>query len=70
MKVHAINEMQGHYEKVKKEVQIHGEVTLRGYSCNGFVQLLEGSHRIAAAIELGFPISIILYNENEIIGHD
>lgn len=70
MKVHALNEMQGHYEKVQKEVQIHGEVTLKGYLYNGFVQLLEGSHRIAAAIELGLPITIILYNKDEIIGHD
>jgi len=60
----AINNIRSQYEQVK------AEVTLKGYKMRDIIQLLEGSHRMAAAIELGCPITIIIPNDTDIIEHD
>ena len=65
------NPIQSHYEDVKKEVIKRGEVTLLGYKVRSVVQLLEGSNRMAAAIELGLPVSInIPEDDHMIMWHD
>lgn len=70
MKIYAINSMQSHSESVKKNVSLVGSIILRGFDANGDIQLLEGSHRMAHALELELPITIVLFNEDEIIPHD
>lgn len=70
MKIYALNGMQSHSESVKKNVSLVGSVILRGFETEKEVDLLEGSHRMAYAIELGLPITIVLFGENEIIPHD
>lgn len=70
MIVIAINNIRSQYEQVKAEVVKNGEVTLKGYKVRNVIQLLEGSHRMAAAIELGYPITIIIPKDTDIIEHD
>ncbi|MFZ5354874.1 MAG: class I SAM-dependent methyltransferase [Bacillota bacterium] len=70
MKIYALNGMQSHCNNVKKNVELHGSIVLRGFYTDGTIQLLEGSHRMAYALELGVPITIVLFGENEIIPHD
>ncbi len=70
MKIYAINDMQNHHESVKKNVALVGSVVLRAIEVCGFIQLLEGSHRMAYAVELGLPITIVLFHEDEVIPHD
>lgn len=70
MIVIAINNIRSQYEQVKAEVIRNGEITLKGYKIRDVIQLLEGSHRMAAAIELGYPITIIIPNDTDIIEHD
>lgn len=70
MKIYALNGMQSHSESVKKNVSQVGSVILRGFETENEIDLLEGSHRMAYAIELGLPITIILFDENELIPHD
>ena len=65
-----INNIRSQYEQIKSNVIENGEVTLKGYKMRDVIQLLEGSHRIAAAIELGCPITIIIPNDTDIIEHD
>jgi len=65
-----INNIRSQYEQVKSEVIKNGEVTLKGYKMRDVIQLLEGSHRMAIAIELGYPITIIIPNDTDIIEHD
>ena len=70
MKIYALNGMQSHSESVKKNVSRVGSVVLRGVEIYGVIQLLEGSHRMAYAVELGLPITIVLFNDDEVISHD
>jgi hypothetical protein len=70
MKIYALNDMQSHSESVKKTISLVGSVILRGYETYGIIQLLEGSHRMAYAIALGLPITIVLFNKDEVIPHD
>ena len=70
MKIYALNGMQKHSKSVKKTVALQGGVVLRGFAVDGTVQLLEGSHRMAYAVELGLPITIVLFGENEVVPHD
>lgn len=71
MIVISVNPIQSHYEEVKREVARRGEVTLLGYRVRNVVQLLEGSNRMAAAIELGVPITIhIPEDDHMIMWHD
>ena len=70
MIVIAINNIRSQYEQVKTEVIKNGEVILKGYKMRNVIQLLEGSHRMAAAIELNYPITIIIPNDTDIIEHD
>jgi hypothetical protein len=71
MLVYALNGMQEHDWLVRRHVEITGSVVLRGcLDPDGNVQLLEGSHRIAFAIELGYPITIVLFNGDEIIPNE
>jgi len=70
MKIYALNGMQSHCESVKKNVSLVGSIVLRGFETANEIELLEGSHRMAYAIELGLPITIVLFDENEIIPHD
>jgi hypothetical protein len=56
---------------VRHHVQVTGNVVLRGcLDPDGNVQLLEGSHRIAYAIELGVPVTIVLFNLDEVIPNE
>jgi len=65
------NPVQPHYKQVKKEAKKRGEVTLLGYRVRNVVQLLEGSNRMAAAIELGLPVTInIPEDDHMIMWHD
>jgi len=65
------NPIQSHYDAVKREALRRGEVTLLGYRMRNVVQLLEGSNRMAAAIELGLPITInIPEDDHMIMWHD
>jgi hypothetical protein len=70
MKIYALNGMQSHCDSVKKNVSLVGSVVLRGFETDKDIQLLEGSHRMAYAIELGLPITVVLFGEDEIILHD
>lgn len=70
MKIHTMNDIQSHYEQVKQDVAKYGEVTLKGFKIRDIIQLLEGSNRMVAAIELGYPITIIIIDDNEIVEHD
>ena len=68
MLIYALNGMQEHGWLVRQHVQITGSVVLRGcLDTDGNVQLLEGSHRIAFALELDLPITIVLFSWDEII---
>ena len=65
------NPIQSYYNDVKMEAEKRGEVTLLGYRVRNVVQLLEGSNRMAAGIELGLPITInIPEDDHIIIRHD
>ena len=65
------NPIQSYYNDVKMEAEKRGEVTLLGYRVRNVVQLLEGSNRMAAGIELGLPITInIPEDDHMIIQHD
>ncbi len=70
MKIYALNELQSHSDNVRVNVKLHGNIVLRGFLINNEIQLLEGSHRMAFAVELGVPITIILFGEDEIVPHD
>ena len=70
MKIYALNGMQKHSKSVKKTVMLQGSVVLRGFAADHSIQLLEGPHRMAYAVELGLPINIVLFGENEIVPHD
>ena len=61
------NPVQSHYKHVKREAKKRGEVTLLGYRIRNVVQLLEGSNRMAAAIELGLPITINIPDDDHMI---
>ncbi|MDX1359492.1 MAG: hypothetical protein R3232_11730, partial [Clostridia bacterium] len=54
----SVNPARKHYERVKKDVIKHGEVTLKGYRVRNVILLLEGSHRMAVAADLKYPITI------------
>lgn len=69
-KIYALNGMQKHSASVKKNAALQGSVVLRGCAWKDTIQLLEGSHRMAFAIELGLPVTIVLFGEDEIIPHD
>jgi len=62
--------MQDHSEYVKQNVSFHENVVLRGFRVDDAIHLLEGSHRMAYAIELNVPVTIVLFGENEIIPND
>jgi len=71
MLVYALNGMQEQGWIVRRHVEITGSVILRGcLDPDGNVQLLEGSHRIAFALELGCPITIVLFGGDEIIPNE
>lgn len=70
MNIHTMNGKQDHYEQVKKDVIRYGEVTLKGWKIRDTIQLLEGSNRMIAAIELGVPITIVLVGDNTVVEHD
>ena len=71
MLVYALNGMQEHGQLVRQHVEITGSVVLRGcLDPDGNVQLLEGSHRIAFALELGLPVSIVLFSLDEIVPNE
>lgn len=70
MKIHTMNGKQDHYEQVKRDVIRYGEVTLKGWKIRDTIQLLEGSNRMIAAIELGVPITIVLVQDNDMVEHD
>ena len=71
MLIYALNGMQEHNWLVRRHVEITGSVVLRGcLDPDGNVQLLEGSHRIAFALELDLPITIVLFSSNEIIPNE
>jgi len=55
---------------VERQVSLVGSVVLRGIRTGTDVQLLEGSHRMAYAIEQGVPVHIVLFGEDEVIPHD
>ena len=63
--------MQEHAWLVRKHVEITGSVVLRGcLDPDGNVQLLEGSHRTAFAIELDLPVTVVLFGLDEIIPNE
>ena len=71
MKIYALNGIQEHSFLVRKHVEITGSVVLRGcLDPDGNVQLLEGSHRIAFALELGLPVTVVLFGLNELIPNE
>jgi len=71
MLIYALNGIQEHGELVRQHVEITGSVILRGcLDPDGNVQLLEGSHRIAFALELDLPIIIVLFSWDEIIPNE
>ena len=71
MKIYALNGMQEHTFFVRKHVEITGSVVLRGcLDPDGNVQLLEGSHRIAFAVELGIPVTVVLFGHDEWIPNE
>jgi len=71
MLIYALNGLQEHSQLVRQHVKITGSVVLRGcLDPNGNVQLLEGSHRMAFALELNLPITIVLFNWDEIIPNE
>ena len=70
MKIYALNGMQSHCESVKKNVALVGSIVLRGFKNENDIYLLEGSHRMAYAVDLGLPITIVLFGKDEIIPHD
>jgi hypothetical protein len=71
MLIYALNGIQEHGQLVRQHVEITGNVVLRGcLDPDGNVQLLEGSHRIAFALELGVPITIVLFNWDEVIPNE
>jgi hypothetical protein len=71
MLIYALNGIQEHGQLVRQHVEITGSVVLRGcLDPDGNVQLLEGSHRIAFALELNLPITIVLFSWDEIIPNE
>ena len=71
MLIYALNGMQEHAWLVRKHVKITGSVVLRGcLDPDGNVQLLEGSHRIAFAVELDLPVTVVLFGLDEIIPNE
>ena len=71
MLIYALNGIQEHGRVVQQHVEVTGNVVLRGcLDQDGNVQLLEGSHRIAYAIELGVPVTIVLFGLDEIIPNE
>ena len=71
MKIYFTNGYQGPLsESIRKNVSLVGSVVLKAIKVYGIIQLLEGSHRMGHAIELGLPVTIILYDDDEVIFHD
>ena len=71
MKIYALNGMQEHGFLVRRHVEITGSVVLRGcLDPDGNVQLMEGSHRIAFAVELSLPVTIVLFGLDELIPNE
>jgi len=71
MKIFSLNGMQEHALLVRQHVEVTGRVVLRGcLDPDGNVQLLEGSHRIAFAIELGLPVTVVLFSLDELIPNE
>ena len=71
MYIYTLNGMQEHGWIVRRHVKVTGSVVLRGCMDPDYnVQLLEGSHRIAYAIELGLPVTIVLFYLDEIIPNE
>ena len=70
MKIYTLNDVQSHSESVRRNVSLAGSVVLRGFEIYGVVQLLEGSHRMVHAVELGLPITVVLFKDDEIVPHD
>jgi len=71
MLIYALNGLQEHAFLVRYHVEVTGSVVLRGcLDPDGNVQLLEGSHRIAFALELGCPITLVLFGGDEIIPNE
>ena len=66
MLIYALNGLQDQGWLVRQHVKVTGNVVLRGcLDPDGNLQLLEGSHRIAYAIELGVPVTIVLFGLEE-----
>ena len=71
MLIYALNGMQEHALLVRRNVEITGSVVLRGcLDPDGNVQLLEGSHRIAFAVELSLPVTVVLFGLDELIPNE
>ena len=71
MLIYALNGMHENGWIVRQHVKITGSVVLRGcLDPDGNVQLLEGSHRMAFALELDLPITIVLFSLDEIIPNE
>ena len=71
MLIYALNGLQEHAHVVRWHVEATGSVVLRGcLDPNENVQLLEGSHRIAYGIELGVPVTVVLFGLDELIPNE
>lgn len=54
-------------EEVKAEMLRMGAPTIRVVDCGDYYQALEGSHRLAAAAELGLVPDFVVYDQDDVI---
>jgi hypothetical protein len=48
----------GRLEEIKSEMAVLGSPTVRAFEACGYLVAIEGSHRLAAAAEIGLPVHI------------
>lgn len=56
-----------HLADVVAEMRELGAPTIRTVDCSDFLMALEGSHRLAAAAELGLTPSFVVLDQDEVV---
>ncbi|MGK2287275.1 ParB N-terminal domain-containing protein [Pedomonas sp. V897] len=54
-----------HLEEVKAQMKALGAPVIRVVDCGDYYQALEGSHRLAAAAELGLEPELAIYGQDD-----
>lgn len=67
---HKIKKDSPKYLEVKAYMQQHGKPTIRVVDCGDYYGAIEGSHRLAAAHDLGCGVDVVIVSESQSVESD